>query len=801
MPLLSKPTLLLSLPLLPPSLALISYPDCTSPPLSTNPICNSTLPTPERVAGLLAALTIEEKIANINNEAPGSEPLGLPAYNWWNEALHGVAHSPGVEFAREGEEFDSATSFPQPIGIGAAFDDGLVYEIASVVSTEARAFSNAGRAGLDFWTPNINPFKDPRWGRGQETPGEDPYHLQRYVAQLLAGLEGTRDETSPYKKVAACCKHYTAYDLEGTMDGVNRHNFDALVTPRDMTDYYMPPFKTCVRDSNVASIMCSYNSVNGKPSCASPYLLQTILREHWGWNGTDRWVTGDCEAVRDIWEHHEYAANGTEAVALALKAGTDLDCGSDYAEYMPSALEAGLVEEADLDRALARLYSSLVNLGYFDDAAAQPYRALSWSDVNTEHAQSLAYEAAVAGTVLLKNDGILPLPSPPAEINLALIGPYANATQQLQGNYFGRAPFLSSPLSAAESAGFASVTHAPGTAIDSTDTSQFARALAAADAADLILFAGGIDNSIEAESHDRTAIAWPGNQLELLAQLRATGKPVIVAVYGGGQVDSSTLLAGDEAVNALLWAGYPGQAAGEALVDLLTGKRAPAGRLPVTQYPAGYVELVEMTEMGLAAAAGEGDGGDGNPGRTYQFFAGSGESDVEEGRKAVVDFGFGLHYTNFSLSVSPSSSEVGDVFDTATLLAGGPDAARPALAPLMSFTVQVTNTGAVASPFTVLAFVKTADAGPAPYPRKRLVGYGKLAEVEAEGGSGEVEIEVLLGAVARADEKGQLVLWPGTYEVVVDVPEREGVSVGFEIVGEEVVLEGWPEEGGEAEGE
>ncbi|KAK2810273.1 hypothetical protein FQN50_003004 [Emmonsiellopsis sp. PD_5] len=784
MPLLSKPTFFLFLPLLPPSLALITYPDCTSPPLSTNPICNTTLPTPERVAGLLAALTIEEKIANINNEAPGSDRLGLPAYEWWNEALHGVAHSPGVEFAERGEEFDSATSFPQPIVIGAAFDDGLVYEIASVVSTEARAFSNAGRAGLDFWTPNINPFKDPRWGRGQETPGEDPYHLQRYVAQLLAGLEGTRDETSSYKKVAACCKHYTAYDFEGTEDGLSRHNFDALVSARDMTDYYMPPFKTCVRDSNVASIMCSYNSVNGKPSCANPYLLQDILREHWGWNGTDRWVTGDCEAVRDIWEHHEYAANGTEAVALALKAGTDLDCGSDYAEYMPSALEAGLVEESDLDRALARLYSSLVNLGYFDDATTQPYRALSWTDVNTEHAQSLAHEAAVAGTVLLKNDGILPLPSPPSDINLALIGPYANATEQLQGNYFGRAPSISTPLSAAQSAGFASITHVPGTGIDSTDTSDFAAALAAAEAADLILFTGGIDNSIEAESHDRTTIGWPGNQLELLAQLRATGKPVIVVVYGGGQVDCSALLAGEDGVNALLWAGYPGQSAGEALMDLLMGKRVPAGRLPVTQYPAGYVEMVEMTEMGLAA-------GEENPGRTYQFFPGSGE---DADNKAVVDFGFGLHYTNFSLAVSPSSPEA-NVFDTATLLADVPDAARPALAPLMSFTVQVTNTGAVASPFTVLAFVKTTDAGPAPYPRKRLVGYGKLGEVEAEGGSGEVEIEVLLGAVARADEKGQLVLWPGTYEVVVDVPEREGVGVGFEIVGEEVVLEGWPEEG------
>jgi xylan 1,4-beta-xylosidase len=275
-------------------------------------------------------------------------------YLWSRQ--HGVASGNGVSFAASGN-FSSATSFPQPILIGAAFDDDLVREIANTVSTEARAFNNIGRAGLDFWTPNINPFKDPRWGRGQETPGEDPLHLSRYVYQLVQGLQGGLDP-QPYLKLAADCKHYAAYDLED-WEGIDRFHFDANVTTQDMSEYYLPPFKTCVRDAKVASVMCSYNRVNGVPACASSYLLQTVLRDDWGF-GDDRWVTGDCGAIDNIFSTHNYSKSYPEAAAAALKAGTDIDCGGVFAKHLPAALDKSLIVRADLEKALIRQYASLV---------------------------------------------------------------------------------------------------------------------------------------------------------------------------------------------------------------------------------------------------------------------------------------------------------------------------------------------------------------------------------------------------------------------------------------------------------
>ena len=232
-------------------------------------------------------------------------------------ALHGVASSPGVTFASSGN-YSHATSFPQPILMGAAFDDALIEAVAAVVSTEARAFDNDNRAGLDFWTPNINPFKDPRWGRGQETPGEDPFHLQSYVKSLILGLQGGYDPV--IKKIVATCKHFAAYDLENWHESL-RYSFDAVVSSQDLVEYYLPPFQQCARDSNVGAVMCSYNAVNGVPSCASEYLLQTILREHWGWTNEDQWVTSDCDAVQNIYMPHGFTQTPEQAVAAALNAG------------------------------------------------------------------------------------------------------------------------------------------------------------------------------------------------------------------------------------------------------------------------------------------------------------------------------------------------------------------------------------------------------------------------------------------------------------------------------------------------
>ncbi|KAF8507443.1 glycoside hydrolase family 3 protein [Gautieria morchelliformis] len=735
-----------------------SFPDCTKAPLKGNTVCDTTKDAVTRAAAIIELFTPAELTANTVNQSPGVPRLGLPGYEWWSEALHGVADSPGVSFASSGN-FSFATSFPQPILMSAAFDDPLIKNVATTVSTEARAFNNFGRAGLDFFTPNINPFRDPRWGRGQETPGEDPFRIAQYVLNLIDGLQGGIDPT-PFFKVAADCKHFAAYDLED-WEGNIRTAFDAIVTTQDLSEFYLPSFQSCVRDAKVASVMCSYNAVNGVPSCANDLLLQSLLRDSWGF-GEDRWVTSDCDAVDNIFNGHNFTATLPEAAAVALKAGTDVDCGTTYSQQLPAALNQSLVTVADLQKALTRQYASLVRLGYFDSAASQPYRQLDFSNVNTAEAQQLAYQAAIEGIVLLKNDGTLPLKNNIKK--LAIIGPWGNATTQMQGNYQGIAPFLVSPLQAAQTAGFR-VTFELGTGISGTSTSGFAAAVAAAKAADAVIYAGGIDNSIEAEGHDRTAISWPGNQLQLVSELQGVGKPLIVLQFGGGQIDS-TALKGNNSVNAILWGGYPGQSGGTAVMDILMGKAAPAGRLPITQYPAEYVQ-VPMTDMSLRPSSS-------NPGRTYKWYTGT----------PVFEFGHGLHYTSFTSSwaATPAtqyaiSSLVGN--------AGNPTD----LAPFDTFKVTVQNSGKVTSDYVALLFVN-GTGGPAPFPNKELVSYTRLHGIAA-GSRTVASLPVTLGSIARADANGNLWVFNGTYQITLDTPST--LSHSFELVGEAAQITHFPQ--------
>nr|A1CCL9.2 RecName: Full=Probable exo-1,4-beta-xylosidase bxlB; AltName: Full=1,4-beta-D-xylan xylohydrolase bxlB; AltName: Full=Beta-xylosidase bxlB; AltName: Full=Xylobiase bxlB; Flags: Precursor [Aspergillus clavatus NRRL 1] len=738
------------------------FPDCTSGPLSKLAVCDTSRDVTTRAQSLVDAMSFAEKVNNTQYEAPGVPRLGLPAYNWWSEALHGVAGAPGVHFADSGP-FSYATSFAQPILLGASFDDELVKQVATVVGTEGRAFGNAGRAGLDYWTPNINPFRDPRWGRGQETPGEDPLHVSRYVYHLVDGLQGGIGPARP--QIAATCKHFAAYDMED-WNGVSRHEFDARVSTQDLAEFYLPSFKSCVRDAQVDAVMCSYNALNGVPTCADPYLLQTLLREHWDWDQPGHWVVSDCGAIDDIYIGHNYTKTGAEAAAVALNAGTDLDCGTVFPKHLGEAAEQGLYTNQTLDRALVRLYSSLVKLGYFDPAEKQPYGSIGWKDVDTPAAEQLAHKAAVEGIVLLKNDQTLPLK---AKGTLALIGPYANATKQMQGNYQGPPKYIRTLEWAATQHGY-QVQYSPGTAINNSSTAGFAAALAAAKDADVVLYAGGIDNTIESETLDRTTITWPGNQLSLISELSNLHKPLIVIQFGGGQVDDTPLLTNPH-VNALLWAGYPSQEGGAAIFDILTGKAAPAGRLPITQYPAAYTAQVPMTEMGLRA------GGD-NPGRTYRWYD-----------KAVVPFGFGLHYTSFE--VSWDRGRLGP-YNTAALVNRAPGGSHVDRALFDTFRVQVQNTGTVTSDYVALLFVKTEDAGPEPYPLKTLVGYTRVQQVKP-GERRSVEIEVTLGAMARTAANGDLVLYPGKYTLQVDVGERGYPTARVSVHGKEVVLDHFPQ--------
>ncbi|KAH8890645.1 putative xylan 1,4-beta-Xylosidase [Thozetella sp. PMI_491] len=747
--------------------ALADFPDCKKGPLAGTTVCDVNADPAHRAAALVKLLTTKEKIRNSGNFNPALPRLGLPSYDWLAEALHGLAVCPGVNFSDEGQ-FSYSTSFPMPINLGATFDDVLVHDVATVISTEARAFNNGNRTGLDFWSPNINPFKDPRWGRGPEVPGEDTYHISSYTAALIEGLQGKR--TDKYKRIAATCKHFAGYDLED-WHGNYRFQFDAKISVQDLAEYYTLPFRSCVRDSNVAGVMCTYNAVNGVPTCADPYLLQTILREHWGWTNEEQWVVADCDSVQNIYYPHEYSNTREEAVAAALNAGTDIDCGEYYPDYLGGALAQRLINESTLDRALIRRYSTLVRVGWFDPPELNPYRAIGWSDVDTPYARQLAHKAAVESIVLLKNDGVLPLRKKKVK-SIAILGDWANATQQMQGAYFGPAPYLKSPLWAAQQLGL-EVNYGVG-AYSPINwlTDHWLESKAAAEKSDVIVFIGGIDETIEWEGRDRTRINWAGHQLDMIEKLAALGKPMIVYQMGGGQIDSSPIVK-NKNIEALLWGGYPGQEGGPALMDVLFGNAAPAARLPVTQYPSNYITQIPMTEMSLRPSAN-------SPGRTYRWYEGN----------PVFEFGTGKHYTTFTAHVnSPQDGQT--PWEIKDLLDGcDKDLYKfPDLCPFTSFHVEVKNTGTVTSDYVTLGFV-AGEFGPEPRPKKTLVSYQRLHDIKP-GKTATAQLNLTLASISRVDIHGNTAIYPGEYSLLVDLEPLTQIS--FSIKGEPVVLDEWPQ--------
>ena len=743
------------------------FPDCSRDPLCSNPVCDSSLSVAARTNGLVDAMTFEEKVNNTGNSSPGVPRLGLPPYQWWSEDLHGLADSPGVIYTSQGQ-WSYATSFPQPILMSAAFDDPLIRQVGAVVGSQGRAFSNAGRAGLDFWDPNVNPFRDPRWGRGQETPGEDALRVANYAYNFVVGTQDGVDPAHP--QIITTCKHFAGYDVED-WEGNLRTEFDAIITIQDLSEYYLPSFKSCARDANVHAIMCSYNAVNGVPSCANEYLLRTILREHWGWNQTGQWVTSDCDAVDTIYSGHHYTDSPQMAAADAMNAGTDLDCGTTYPDYLGLAASEGLYANATLNKAIFLLYSSLVKAGYFDSPGDRPFNQLGWSTISPAD-QALANQVATEGMVLLKNRAdTLPLALDGQK--LALIGPLANVTTEYQGNYYGTPEYIRTLTWGAKHNGYKTV-YSEGTDINGTSTAGFAAAVSMAAQADVdvIVYAGGIDTVVEAEAMDRYSIDWPGVQLDLIGELAQLDKPLIVLQFGGGQVDDTVLLANDT-VDALLWCGYPSQAGGQAIFDVITGQTPPAGRLPITQYPGSYTNAIPMTDMNLRPTKGY-------PGRTYRWYA-----------DAVIPFGYGLHYTTFDVTwASQNVANSVPSFDIQTLVQQASDAPNLDLYPFDNFTVEVKNTGKLASDYVALLFVSTSNAGPAPYPIKTLIGYSRAASIQP-GETRLVTIDVNLGAIGRTDTNGYRMLYPGTYTLHVDVDST--TSSDFKLTGMAEVLETFPQ--------
>ena len=552
-------------------------------------------PLAERVDDLLHRLTLPEKVSQMLHTSPAIERLGIPAYNWWNECLHGVARA-GI-----------ATVFPQAIGMAATWDVDLISRVAEAISDEARAKHHAAaRAALDgesakyygltYWTPNINIFRDPRWGRGQETYGEDPYLTACFGVAFVRALQG---DDPRYLKLVATPKHFAVH----SGPEADRHHFDAIASPKDLWETYLPAFEATVKAGGAVSVMGAYNRTNGEPCCASPTLLGDILRERWGFTG---YVVSDCWAISDIYKHHRVVGTAAEAAALAVKNGCDLNCGETYSALL-DALDQGLIDEATIDTAARRLFEARFRLGMFDPAETVPYAQIPADVVDSLEHRALSLATARELIVLLKNDGLLPLRKDLRRV--AVIGPNADDALVLRGNYFGTPSAAVTPLDGIR--GLASleteIVYARGCDVLDPDDSGYAEALAAAQGADVVIFVGGLSQRLEGEEGqqeglpegqrclgDRTTIELEAVQQALLEKLHATGVPVVLVLLNGSAVAVSWAdvhLPGhrrglvsrsgrrDRAGRGAVWGRQSGR---EAAGHVLPRHRRPAGlhRLP-----------------------------------------------------------------------------------------------------------------------------------------------------------------------------------------------------------------------------
>jgi beta-D-xylosidase 4 len=505
----------------------------------------------------------------------------------------------------------------------------LYKTIGQIISTEARALSNKGINGLSYWAPNINIFRDPRWGRGQETPGEDPFLSGRYAARYVSGMQ---EGDSKFAKVVATCKHFAAYSLE-KWNGIERYEFDAIVDQQDLEETYLPAFKACVVEGKARSIMCAYNSVNGSPACASEYLLKQTLREKWKFNG---YVVSDCDAIKNVCDPHHYRNTSWECAAVSVRAGTDLDCGN-YYSHLGEAIDHGVLTDSDLHTAVVRLFTQNIELGMFD-RASNPFENIEMSAINTQESQQVSLQAARQSIVLLKNHkNTLPLDRNKIK-TIAVIGPNANEPQVVEGNYHGLPPYVITPLVGIQKSFAGNVIFAKGCNISDTDKSGFANAVKAAITADVTILVIGINGKVEGEANDRYNLTLPGVQSQLAQVVSEAAKnPIIIVLVNGGPLDISDLR--DSAkVGAIVEAWYGGQSAGTAVADVLFGDYNPGGVLPVTFYPANYVNMIPLTDMNMRPY----------PGRTYRYLQ----------IDPVWRFGYGLSYSTFAMAFEDGNNQM-----------------------------------------------------------------------------------------------------------------------------------------------
>ncbi|KAL3735174.1 hypothetical protein ACJRO7_024334 [Eucalyptus globulus] len=728
--------------------------DPSGPSTTSFPFCNASLPISQRAQDLVYRLTLDEKISQLVSSAPAIPRLGIPAYEWWSESLHGVSESgPGIRF---NGTVRSATSFPQVILTAATFDANLWYRIGQAIGTEARAVYNSGQAkGMTFWAPNINIFRDPRWGRGQETPGEDPLVTGKYAVSYVRGVQGDAFQGGGNPRgslqASACCKHFTAYDLDN-WKGVNRFVFDARVTAQDMADTFQPPFQKCIQDGKASGIMCAYNRVNGVPNCADYNLLSNIARGQWSFDG---YITSDCDGVAIIYENQGYAKAPEDAVTDVLKAGMDVNCGDYLKRHTKSTVEQKKVSVSEINRALHNLFSVRMRLGLFDgDPKKQPFGNIGPDQVCSQKHQDLALEAARSGIVLLKNiEKRLPLQRTES-MSLAVIGPNANNAWKLLGNYAGP-PCKSVTLLQALQNYVKDTRYQPGCDDVECSSPQIAQAMEVAKAADHVVLIMGLDQTQERENFDRVDLVLPGRQQEFITTVaQATKKPVILVILCGGPVDIR-FARDDPNIGSILWAGYPGEAGGMALSEIIFGEYNPGGRLPVTWYPREFT-TVPMTDMRMRPEPSTG-----YPGRTYRFYQG----------ESVFEYGYGLSYTGhsykfisvtkelFYLNQSPKS-QLDEASDNSPRYRPVSDLGA-AFCKKSNFavTVEVKNHGDMVGKHPVLLFVRYAKPS-SRSPVKQLVAF---QSVELKGGE-TVEVRLALNPcdhLSRADENGVMILEEG----------------------------------------
>lgn len=531
----------------------------------------------KRAEELVSKMTVEEAASQLRFDAPAIERLGVPEYNWWNEALHGVARA------------GTATSFPQSIALGATFDQELLGKIGETIATEGRAKYNEISAnmgdrdiykGLTFWSPNVNVFRDPRWGRGQETYGEDPYLISRLAIPFIKGLQGEGE----YMKAAACAKHFVVH----SGPEAKRHEFDVEPSKKDLRETYLPAFEACVKEAGVESVMGAYNRVNGEPCCGHSF-IKDILRDEWGFEGH---FVSDCWAIRDFHEHHKVTKNSEESAALALKKGCDLNCGCTYVHLM-KAYNKGLVTEAQIRESAVRLFTTRFLLGLFDKTE---YDGLTYLDVETEENIALAKRASDEAVVMLKNDGILPLDAGKTKV-ISVIGPNADARRPLMGNYYGTSSEYITAIEGIRKAAGSNVRilYSEGCDLSNTkpdplsrDYNTIAEAKAVMSRSDLVILCIGLNETLEGEegdqgnqyaSGDKNDLSFPKPQLKLIEAVKNSGKPFITVVMTGSAMDLTPF---SEEASAILQAWYPGARGGLSIGDIIFGKVNPSGKLPVT---------------------------------------------------------------------------------------------------------------------------------------------------------------------------------------------------------------------------